>query len=96
MEKEELEPHIRQEMDELLSRIWQEGDEQLFHQIYYLIANENVSGEMTPRSPSRRSACTYSVVILLLSAERGVVLYTVREYVRYSCSRTCAIVAKLS
>ena len=44
LEKEELEPHIKAEMDTLLSRVFMEGDEQLFHQIYYLIANENVSG----------------------------------------------------
>lgn len=42
-EKEDLEPWVIEEMDRLLRDVWLTGNEELFHQILYLISNENVS-----------------------------------------------------
>lgn len=52
-EKEELEPWLVKEMDELLSEIWLTGNEDCFSQLIHLIKSENVSGltgydNMTP------------------------------------------------
>ena len=43
-EKEELEPWLVKEMDELLSEIWLTGNEDCFSQLIHLIKSENVSG----------------------------------------------------
>lgn len=43
-EKEELEPWLVKEMDELLSVIWLTGNEDCFSQLIHLIKSENVSG----------------------------------------------------
>ena len=45
-EKEELEPWLMKELDNLLSEIWLNGKEENFSQIFHLILNENVSGEV--------------------------------------------------
>ncbi|XP_078314413.1 3'-5' RNA helicase YTHDC2-like [Crassostrea virginica] len=42
-EKEELEPWLVKEMDELLSEIWLTGNEDCFSQLIHLIKSENVS-----------------------------------------------------
>jgi len=43
-EKDELEPHLVQEMDQLLTAAWLMGRDDIFSQIFLLILNENVSG----------------------------------------------------
>ena len=43
-EKDELEPWLIKEMDELLSQAWLTGNPDIFHQIVHLIITENVSG----------------------------------------------------
>ena len=43
-EKEELEPWLIKEMDQLLTDVWLKGNEEVFDQIFHLIMSENVSG----------------------------------------------------
>ncbi|CAH1795870.1 unnamed protein product [Owenia fusiformis] len=43
LDKEELEPWLVKEMDQLLSDTWLTGDEELFTQIFHLIMSENVN-----------------------------------------------------
>ena len=43
-EREELEPWLVREMDQHLTDVWLTGNADLFSQILYLIAEENVSG----------------------------------------------------
>lgn len=43
-EQEDLEPAVRDKMDELLSSAWLSGSDEAFHQIFHLILCENVSG----------------------------------------------------
>ena len=43
-EREDLEEGVRTRIDELLGRIWMEGHQELFGQVYQMIAAESVSG----------------------------------------------------
>jgi len=45
-EKEELDPWIIKDMDRLLGEAWLTGNEDVFQQIFHLILNENVSGNL--------------------------------------------------
>ena len=45
-EKEELEAWIIKDMDRLLGEAWLTGNEDVFQQIFHLILNENVSGNL--------------------------------------------------
>jgi len=47
-EKEELEEWIVKDMDRLLGEAWLAGNEDAFQQIFHLILNENVSGNLLP------------------------------------------------
>ena len=44
-EKEELEPWLVKEMDQLVSDVWLTGSEDIFSQIFHLITSENISGQ---------------------------------------------------
>ena len=43
-EKEELEPWLIKEMNQLLTDVWLSGNEEIFDQIFHLIMSENVTG----------------------------------------------------
>ncbi|KAH9518412.1 3'-5' RNA helicase ythdc2 [Bulinus truncatus] len=62
-EKEDLEPWIIEEMDRLLRDVWLSGNEELFHQILYLISNENVSVDYVQSETSTTP--------LMIAAARG-------------------------
>ncbi len=44
-EKEELEPWLVKEMDQLLSDIWLAGRDEGFSQIFHLVLSENATGQ---------------------------------------------------
>ncbi|KAK2182376.1 hypothetical protein NP493_355g01027 [Ridgeia piscesae] len=44
-EKEDLEPWLVKEMDQLVSDVWLTGSEDIFSQIFHLITSENISGQ---------------------------------------------------
>ncbi|BFY97660.1 hypothetical protein BsWGS_00700 [Bradybaena similaris] len=62
-EKEELEPWVIEEMDRLLREVWLTGNEELFHQILYLISSENVSVDYVQSETSTTP--------LMIAAARG-------------------------
>ena len=45
-EKDELEAWIIKDMDRLLGDAWLSGNEDVFQQIFHLLLNENVSGNL--------------------------------------------------
>ncbi|XP_074650448.1 3'-5' RNA helicase YTHDC2-like [Tubulanus polymorphus] len=68
-EKDELEPWIVAEMDELLANIWLTGNDEGFDQIFHLILSENVSVDY--------QSTETTVTPLMVAAGRG--FYTIVE-----------------